>query len=34
MNGYIKYFDNDGKNMSFLIRNDVNYGKNIKIFGK
>ena len=22
MNGYIKYFDNDGKNMSFLIKND------------
>ena len=21
MNGYIKYFDNDGKNMSFLIKN-------------
>ena len=26
INGYIKYFDNGGKNMSFLI-------KNIKIFG-
>ena len=22
MNGYIKYFDNGGKNMSFLIKND------------
>ena len=22
MNGYIKYFDNGGKNMSFLIEND------------
>ena len=22
MNGYIKYFENDGKNMSFLIKND------------
>ena len=21
MNGYIKYFDNGGKNMSFLIKN-------------
>ena len=21
MNGYIKYFENDGKNMSFLIKN-------------
>ena len=30
MNGYIKYFDNGGKNMSFLIKND---GKNMKIFG-
>ena len=22
MNGYIKYFENSGKNMSFLIKND------------
>ena len=22
MNGYIKYFDNGGKNMFFLIKND------------
>ena len=22
MNGYIKYFDNGGKNMSFLIKNN------------
>ena len=22
MNGYIKYFENDGKSMSFLIKND------------
>ena len=22
MNGYIKYFENAGKNMSFLIKND------------
>ena len=22
MSGYIKYFDNDGKNMSFLIKDD------------
>ena len=22
MNGYIKYFQNGGKNMSFLIKND------------
>ena len=22
MNGYIKYFENGGKNMSFLIKND------------
>ena len=29
MNGYIKYFDNGGRNMSFLIK----YGKNMKIFG-
>ena len=32
MNGYIKYFDNGGKNMSFLIK-IVRYGKNMKIFG-
>ena len=30
MNGYIKYFQNSGKNMSFLIKK---YGKNMKIFG-
>ena len=23
MSGYIKYFENDGKNMSFMIKNDV-----------
>ena len=32
MNGYIKYFENDGKNMSFLIK-IVRYGKNMNIFG-
>ena len=28
MNGYIKYFDNGGKNMSFLIKNDEVWQKN------
>ena len=23
MSGYIKYFENSGKNMSFMIKNDV-----------
>ena len=32
MNGYIKYFDNGGKYMSFLIKM-MKYGKNMKIFG-
>ena len=32
MNSYIKYFDNGGKNMSFLIKYSE-VGKNIKIFG-
>ena len=27
MSGYIKYFENGGKNMSFLIKNEV-WGKN------
>ena len=27
MNGYIKYFENGGKNMSFLIKNDEVWGK-------
>ena len=27
MNGYIKYFDNGGKNMSFLIKNNEVWGK-------
>ena len=22
MNGYIKYFENEGKNMSFMVKND------------
>ena len=32
MNGYIKYFDNGGKNMSFLLKM-MKYGKNMKTFG-
>ena len=28
MNGYIKYFDNSGENMSFLIKNDEVWQKN------
>ena len=27
MNGYIKYIENGGKNMSFLIKNDEVWGK-------
>ena len=27
MNGYIKYFDNGGKNMSLLIKNSEVWGK-------
>ena len=29
MNGYIKYFENGGKNMSFLIKNDDVWQKDI-----
>ena len=32
MNGYIKYFNNGGKNMSLLIKNSEVW-KNMKIFG-
>ena len=32
INGYIKFFENGGKNMSFLIK-IVNYGRNMKKFG-
>ena len=32
MSGYIKYFGNGGKNMSFLIK-DEKCGKNAKKFG-
>ena len=31
MNGYIKYFENGGKSMSFLIKNSELW-KNMKIF--
>ena len=27
MSGYIKYFENGGKNMSFLIKDDEAWGK-------
>ena len=27
MSGYIKYFENSGKNMSFLIKDDAVWGK-------
>ena len=33
MSGYIKYFENGGKNMSFLIKDDE-VGENTKKFGK
>ena len=32
MNGYIKYFENGGKNMSFLIKNDEMWKKYVKIW--
>ena len=32
MNGYIKYFDNGGKNMSLSIKNSEEW-ENMKIFG-
>ena len=34
MNGYIKYFDNGGKNMSFKIENESVYLKYIEIWNK
>ena len=36
MNGYIKYFENGGKNISLLISiylKIVRYGRNMKTFG-
>ena len=33
MNGYIKYFENGGKNMSFLIKNDEIWEKYEDIWG-
>ena len=34
MNGYIKYFDNGGKNMSFKIEDESVYLKHIEIWNK
>ena len=34
MNGFIKYFDNDGKNMSFMIEDDNALVKYNKIWNK
>ena len=34
MSGYIKYFENDGKNMSFKIQNDNVYVKYNEIWNK
>ena len=34
MNGYIKYFDNGGKNMSFKIEDESVYLKDTKIWNK
>ena len=33
MTGYIKYFEYGGMNMSFLIKNDEEWGKNKQIWG-
>ena len=32
MNGFIKYFENGGKNMSFLTKNDEVWGKDEDIW--
>ena len=32
MNGYIKYFENGGKNMSFMIKDDKVWDKYDKIW--
>ena len=34
MSGYIKYFDDDGKNMSFKIEDESVYLKYIEIWNK
>ena len=34
MSGYIKYFENGGKNMSFVIKNDDVVDKNNEIWDK
>ena len=34
MSGYIKYFENGGKNMSFVIKNDDVVDKNHEIWDK
>ena len=34
MSGYIKYFENGGKNMSFMIKNDICLDKYHKIWNK
>ena len=34
MSGYIKYFENGGKNMSFLIKDDMCLDKHNKIWDK
>ena len=34
MNGYIKYFDDDGKNMSFKIVNELVYLEHNEIWNK
>ena len=34
MNGYIKHFENGGKNMSFFVRNDNVLDKYNEIWGK
>ena len=34
MSGYIKYFENSGKKMSFMIKNDMCLDKYNEIWGK
>ena len=33
MSGYIKYFENDGKNISFVVKNDDVIDKYNEIWG-
>ena len=34
MNGYVKYFENEGKNMSFIIKGDMCLNKDNEMWDK